>query len=167
MPDTTNTSQKSLSERLLKGAQMLGNLWRRGKRCDRGWSLGEADILSTVSPLVFSGCSCAKPGDFCKARWLWITLALENQQEIADGPFGLAWTMTAAQWDATGLTLVVESEKAGLLRIGSKGTISAAHLRKLADDPQSAISIFSLTRAFPKARVEGVVEPPPPEKVAS
>lgn len=164
MPDMTPT--KTLSDRLLDGARMLGNLWRRGKRCERGWSLGAADILATVSPLVFSGCTCAKPSEFCKARWLWIALALENRQEIFDGPAGLVDTMTASQWDATGLTATVESEKAGTLRIGSKGVISAAHLRKLADDPESAISIFSLTRTFTKARVEGVVEPPPPEKVA-
>ncbi len=152
---------KSLSERLLDGARMLGALWRSKHRCELGWSLGPRDI-------VMEPCSCEKKTKFCQGRHLFIILAFQNGQggDAEFGDYGLAFTlMSTAQWDATGLTMVVESEMAGALRIGQKSMISAVHLRKLSADPASAVSIFSLTRTFPKARVEGIVEPPP-DKVA-
>jgi hypothetical protein len=157
--------QKPLSERLLLGAKMLGNLWRRGKRCKTGWDVTPADV-ATGGGIAFLPCPCEPKTDFCKARIQWLTLAFQAELEIVIGPYALFYMMTAPQWDATGLTATVESEKAGMLRVGQKGTISMTHLAKLAQDPASAVSIFSLTRTFPKARVEGVVEPGPGEQVA-
>jgi hypothetical protein len=150
--------QKTLSERLLDGARILGNLWRRGKRCKEGWDLSPADGLTAAGVAVMP-CECSPRTEFCRARIEWVALAIRADRAIVMGPGGLAVTMSAAQWDLTGLTMAVESERAGLLRIGPKGTMSAAHLRKLSEDPESAIAVFSLTREFPKARVEGFVEP--------
>lgn len=148
-----NPSTKTLSERLTDGARMLGNLWHRGKRCKLGFDIAESDI-------ALGPCPCEKKNDFCRARELWLKLAMERGQEIEVGSSAMVFvTMSPGQLDATGVTLTVESEKAGVLRIGPKGTMSAAYLRKLAEDPKSALSIFGLTKAFPKARVEGVVEP--------
>lgn len=163
MPDTQ--SPKSLSERLLAGAKMLGNLWRRGKRCARAWAIGDADILATVTPLVFAGCACEPRTDFCKARWLWITLAVQAEQELADGDHGLALSMSSSQWDATGLTITLPVEGGANVAVGPKGSMSMKHFRELAKDPKAAQSIFSLLKVFPKARVEGIMEPDP-EKVA-
>lgn len=160
MPDTTNTPTKILSDRLLAGARMLGNLWRRGKRCARAWSLGDADLLATVTPLVFGGCLCEPRNDFCKARWLWITLAVQAQpEELADGDHGLALSMTSAQWDATGLTITLPVADDVQVAVGPKGSMSMKHFRELSKDPEAAQSIFSLLKVFPKARVEGIVEP--------
>lgn len=151
------TPTQTLSDRLLKGARMLGNLWRSKLRCARGWAIEPQDLVPGFA--VFGPCLCPKKTKFCEARVLWLNLALEANQFIESGEHGLADTMTAAQWDATGLTMTVESEKAGTLRLGSKATISAAHLAKLSENPDAAISILALTRAFPKARIEGILEP--------
>lgn len=159
-PDTT--SLKSLSERLLAGAKILGNLWRRGIRCKNGWDVSSTDLVTAAGITIFP-CGCTPRTEFCKARIQWLSLSFMACREdvpIVEGLCGLFYSMSAKEWDATGLTATVESEKAGTLRIGSRGTISTAHLTKLSQDPASAVSIFSLTKAFPKARIEGVVEPP-------
>jgi hypothetical protein len=162
MPDMTNpSSTKNLSERLLAGARMLGNLWRRGKRCQRAWALGDADLLAVVTPLVFGGCTCDPRTDFCKARWLWITLAVQAEQDLADGDHGLALSMNPAQWDATGLTITLPVADDVNVAVGPKGSMSMRHFRELSKDPAAAQSIFSLLKVFPKARVEGIVEPAP------
>lgn len=148
-----------LSERLLAGARMLGNLWRRGKRCARAWAISDVDILATVTPPVFAGCSCEPRTDFCKARWLWITLAVQAEQELADGEHGLALSMSSAQWDATGLTITLPVADDVNVAVGPKGSMSMKHFRELAKDPKAAQSIFSLLKVFPKARVEGIIEP--------
>lgn len=153
------TPTKNLSERLLAGARMLGNLWRRGKRCLRAWAISDADLLATVTPLVFGGCPCDPRTDFCKARWLWITLAVQAEQELADGDHGLALSMTSAQWDATGLTITFPVADDVQVAVGPKGSMSMKHFRELSKDPAAAQSIFSLLKVFPKARVEGIVEP--------
>lgn len=144
---------RPLSERLLKGAMKLGALWRSKRRCVKGWSFDPLDLCMVP-------CSCEPMTDFCKGRLLWIILAFQNGQGFdADfGEYELALMMSSKQWDATGLTMSVTLEKGGDIKIGPKGMMPMAHLAKLAQDPASAASIFALTKAFPKARVEGIIE---------
>lgn len=147
-----------LSERLLRGAAKLGSLWRSKIRCaSRGWNILPGEFIS--DPFVIDSCECEKPNDFCKGRILWLTLAAENGQEIVAGDSGVALSMNPKQWDATLLTMsfpVSETEKVSL---GPKGAMSMSHFHELSKDPKAAGSIFALLKAFPKARVEGIVEP--------
>ena len=142
-----------ISDRLLKGAMKLGALWRSKRRCARGWSLTPEDIC--MEP-----CKCEPMTDFCKGRLLWITLAMQNGQgeDSEFGDYGLA-LMMAKQWDATGLTITFLIPSGEEVRVGPKGSMSMAHYRELSKDPQSAISILALIKAFPKARIEGIVDP--------
>jgi hypothetical protein len=152
---TMDPTSQPLSERLLKGAMKLGALWRSKRRCLLGWSFTPEDIC--MEP-----CKCEVKTDFCKGRLLWIVLAIQNGQlEDAEfGDYGLATTvMTAKQFDATGLTMSIPVKDVGEIKVGPKGAMSMAHLAKLYQDPQSAISIFALIKAFPKARIEGIIEP--------
>lgn len=145
-----------LSDRLIRGAIKLGALARSKRLCaSRGWSILPGEYLE--NPFVMDDCECQKPTDFCTARKLWLTLAAENGQEIVPGEAGLALSMKAEQWDATGLTITIPTNTADV-RVGPKGSMSMAHFKELSKDPKSGASIFALIKAFPKARVEGIVD---------
>jgi len=145
---------QSLSDRLIRGAIKIGALARSKRICStRGLSILEGEYLE--KPFVMDDCDCEKPTDFCTARKLWLTLAAENGQEIIPGEFGLALTM-APQWDSTGLTITLQVD-ADEVRVGPKGSMSMMHFRELRKDPKSASGIFALVKAFPKARVEGIL----------
>jgi hypothetical protein len=151
---TMDPTSQPISERLIKGAMKLGALWRSKRRCTLGWSLTPEDIC--MEP-----CKCEVQTDFCRGRLLWITLAAQNGQlaDVEFGDYGLA-LMMARQWDATGLTITFSMSNGGEVRVGPKGSMSMAHYRELLKDPQSAISILALIKAFPKARVEGIIDSP-------
>jgi hypothetical protein len=145
-----------LPERLVRGAVKLGALWRSKRRCEtRGWSLRPGEYLE--NPFVMDPCDCEKKTDFCAARLLWLSLAAQNGQEIVPGDYGLALTM-APQWDSTGLTITLEVQDGIQVQVGPKGSMSMKHYRELLKDPAAASSIFALLKAFPKARVEGIVD---------
>lgn len=149
------TQKKSLSERLIEGAGILGRLWKRNRRCaSRGWSIPQDDYLE--EPFAINSCECSVQNEFCKGRLLWITLAADNRQEIVTGDHGLAFTMTSQQWDATGLTITLPIE-GGQVTVGPKGSMSMAHFRELAKDPKGSAGIFALIKAFPKARIDGIL----------
>lgn len=147
-----------LSERLQRGAIKLGALWRSKRRCEtRGWSILPGEYLE--NPFVMESCDCEKKTDFCTARLLWLSLAAENKQEIVSGEHGLALTMTPKQWDATGLTITLPVADGLQVQVGPKGSMSMAQFQELSKDPTAAAGIFALVKAFPKARIDGIVEP--------
>ena len=148
MPSTT---ERTLSKRLLDGAAMLGRLWKRGQRCVRAWNI-EPPGDAPENP-----CGCTPETEFCKARRLWLSLAVENGQKITAGDFGLAHTMKPEQLDATQLTFTFPVDGVPV-KVGQKGMMSAVHFDQIMRDGDSARSILALLKAFPKARVEGIVE---------
>lgn len=152
------TPTNPLVDRLQRGAIKLGALSRSKRICaTRGWSILPGEYLE--NPFVMEPCDCEKKTDFCMARVLWISLASENKQEIVPGDHGLALTMNGKQWDATGLTITLPLKDDVQVRVGPKGSMSMTQFHELSKDPISAAGIFALLKAFPKARVEGVVEP--------
>jgi hypothetical protein len=102
-------AEKSLDERLQNGARVLGDLWRSGERCARGWSVW---------------CECSPRGKFCRAKLLWIELATGAGREIDDeSEYAVIEAMKASEFDATGLVAVVEHPASGRLRVGPGGGI--------------------------------------------
>jgi hypothetical protein len=105
----------NLRSRLLRGAKVLGELWRSGARCAAEWS---------------AVCPCDPQGIFCKAKERWVKIygELHGQEEVAwlrrdGGRFGLLLAMTVRQCEATGLTLLVEVPGGKEpIRVGAKGT---------------------------------------------
>jgi hypothetical protein len=105
----------NLRSRLLRGAKVLGELWRSGARCAAEWS---------------AVCPCDPQGIFCRAKERWVKIygELNGEEEVAQlrrdgGRFGLLLAMTVRQFEATGLTLLVEvpgGEEP--IRVGAKGT---------------------------------------------
>lgn len=108
-----------LPSRLLRGAEVIGTLRRTGQFCTGGWS---------------PGCSCSPKSDFCVAKERWIALYGEYAAwkgvdtawmlSPATNRFALIEAMTVRQFEATGLTALVEvpfCEKP--IRVGPKGTI--------------------------------------------
>lgn len=100
--------------RLIKGAEILGRLWREKVRCLGEWG-----------PV----CPCAAPTDFCVAKRRWLGLV----REMHDGkyPHGLSGTegflvlecMSTAAFEASGLTIVKALPGSReLIRVGRGGT---------------------------------------------
>jgi hypothetical protein len=146
--------QKSaLPSRLLRGAEILGRLYRAGQRCLSGWS---------------RICPCQTPTDFCQAKVKWVQV----NDEYYDGPpFGLAGhepyyvieAMRVSQFRALGLTTlvhvptrtvidgtggvgVVESET---IRVGVKGTTWKTLLDLAAlqdDDAALAVAVDAVVK---------------------
>lgn len=142
------------SERLQKGAAILGRLWKRGVRCEHGWNIDPLHLTEQAPYL--SACGCDPETEFCRARRQWVRLARENGVAITDGEYGLAISL-GRHWDATQLTITLETSDQRAVKVGPKGSMSMAHYLALLEDENSARSIFALLAAFPKARVEGIL----------
>lgn len=100
--------------RLVKGAAILGRLWREGTRCRSEWS---------------APCPCAESNDFCTAKKLWLGLV----RELNDGgyPAGLSGNegflvlecMTEQMLTASGLTITKAIPGSrSTMRFGRNGT---------------------------------------------
>lgn len=138
--DRIEAAKKStLPGRLLRGAEILGRLYRAGQRCLSSW----ARI-----------CPCPNPTDFCQAKVRWVGIA----DELYGGPpFGLSGyepfyvieAMRVSQFRAMGLTALVQvpmqmtvSDKeigvisSAVIRVGVKGTTwkTIVDLGELQDD---------------------------------
>ena len=108
--------QEMIPRRLLRGAEVLGELWRSGVRCTTGgWG---------------STCSCSPPVDFCVAKRRWIDLYCALHGEEASwirsngGPFDLILAMSVRQFEATGITALVQVPGSEVpIRVGPDGTV--------------------------------------------
>jgi hypothetical protein len=111
-------------QRLLEGAKVLGQLWQKYKGCAKAWDVSEV-------------CACLadqKPSPFCRARTRWLTLALEAGREVVDGEWGLFYSMTASEWDATGLTIKIELlDIGGVVAVGPAGAVTMRGLAQIAE----------------------------------
>lgn len=107
--------RSAIPERLLRGAAVLGNLWRSGSRCVGGWS-------------ALCPCEEGKESSFCLAKEKWVGLCrdwspdgLEELHE-ADPHFVLK-VMTVRMFEATQLTMTVSLQGAEKsIKIGPKST---------------------------------------------
>lgn len=140
--------QLPLKERLLKGAEILGNLWRKSEeRCSAGWSLDP--------------CTCEPKKKFCMARLQWLTLSIEAERELHEGSDGLARSMTSEEWDKTKLSFKMDKDGVGEFKVGTapECVMSMTDLTKLSSAPQVLDSIIKVMRIFPRSLVIGVEEP--------
>src|SRR5262245_28923914 len=96
--DRIQAAKKSaIPPRLIRGAEILGRLWRDGVRCVSAWS---------------GICPCPAPNDFCASKEKWLGLV----RELHGGryPHGLSGTegflvlecMDEAMFTASGLTIL-------------------------------------------------------------
>ena len=144
--------QIPLSQRLMKGAEVLGHYWRKPEeRCSAGWSL--------------DSCTCEPKKKFCIARLQWLTLAIEAERELHEGPDGLARAMTAEEWDNTKLAFKMEREGIGEFKVGTaqECVISMVDLRKMTSAPEVLNSIIKVMKIFPKSLVIGFEAKKPEE----
>lgn len=129
-----------IPNRLLKGAEVLGELWRSGVRCVSQWS---------------GVCPCPAPTDFCEAKKRWLGLVLE----FYDGkyPYELSGTenllvlecMDGRMFDATGITILLALPGARApIRVGRKGTCGQTiiDLRAIPDGPDQQAAIEAVIR---------------------
>lgn len=150
------TMTPPLPERLKNGAKKLGQLWKiQEERCASGWSLDP--------------CTCQPTKKFCRAKELWLTLALEAGRDLDYDPFGLALAMTAAEWDETGLLLRMSHPEIGEVLVGSgpKKMTMMQDLLSLMRTPDSLKDILMVMKTFENSRVFGVEESATPVAVAA
>lgn len=131
----------TLSSRLLKGAEILGDLRRRGLFCSSGWSWA---------------CPCGPESDFCRAKRKWLDLYCELHGEAGarwilylSSEFTVIEAMTVRQWHATKLTAAVEvpfSKRP--IRVGPRGTTwkTLADLSALQDTADYAPALQSVLK---------------------
>lgn len=131
--------------RLLKGAAVLAKLWREGKRCgSRGWA---------------PACACTgkQKTDFCGAKLLWASLAVQDAREVAEeSEWGVLLAMTAKELQtltATGLMFVIEHPDHGKIRIGRKGEVDIPDFVQLTKAPEGLDGFLKILKVFPKAKV--------------
>jgi hypothetical protein len=126
--DRVEAAKKSaLPSRLLKGAGLLGQLWKEGVRCVSLWS---------------RICPCDPKTNFCEVKRKWISLAEEYYNGPPFGlsgnePFYVIESMTVSQFRATGLTALVDVPHASTpIRVGVRGTTwkTLVDLAALQDD---------------------------------
>jgi hypothetical protein len=126
--DRVEAAKKSaLPSRLLKGASLLGQLWKDGVRCVSLWS---------------RVCPCEPKTSFCEVKRKWIALAEEYYEGPPHGlsgsePFYVVEAMTVSQFRAAGLTALVEVPCSQVpIRVGIRGTTwkTIVDLAELQDD---------------------------------
>lgn len=129
--------------RLVKGARLLGNLFRRKQMTSCGWGLCGSGIL------------CEHPDEWCRAKRLWVRLALELGRSLEAGDFGLAESFTLEEFEASGITLAVEVPDAGMIKVGGpKGEVPIRALPTVGDVGIDGLrSVIMVLRAFPGSRV--------------
>ena len=100
-------------------------------------------------------CKCgAKATRFCRAKVKWLHLALCEPRDIQSGEYGLAWTMSSVEWDATGLKLLWDPPEIGVIKVGKKAEVTMADLLALSADPMSGRTTLTLMKKFPGAKME-------------
>jgi hypothetical protein len=121
--------------RLLNGARLFGNLFRRGQMTACGW---------------FLGCQCPQlMGEWCRAKLLWIRLALEEGRSLEAGEFGLVESFTASEFEASGVTLAVDVPGVGIVKVGgAKGTMPLKSAPMMGGI-EGLKSVTNVLRAFP------------------
>jgi hypothetical protein len=146
-----NESIAVLRGRLVRGAEILGSLWRSGVRCEKKFALT---------------CSCPAPTKFCRAKKLFSDLwktAVDNGwrrpdwQEIrGDDPHCILFMMNAVEFEATGLNFCVEHPMLGKVKVGPKG-ISIRGLKDLSELSETTMKrIKEIFDRFPGAVLSGV-----------
>jgi hypothetical protein len=138
--------ERPVEERLREGAKILGQLWRKNVRCESGWRV--------QSDRGYPDCPCKAPGAFCRAKIQWAILALGAGRVLEEGPFGLLATMTVSEIDLSGVSIIADVSGMAGFKIGRGGNARATDLIELARDPESAVSVLSLLKAFPGSRME-------------
>jgi hypothetical protein len=150
-------------ERLKKGAEILGKLWREGIRCGEEWSV----LCPDGDPFQAADCFCEPKNKFCNAKKQWLSLVIDDVREevvgpcglreIQQGQFGLIETMAGTEWDATGMTVKFDFPGVGSHGIGPKGIMGRADLVKLFEAPDTLRSIILMMSKFPGIKVQEVL----------
>lgn len=113
--ETIDAKKKAMiPSRLVRGAEVLGRLWREGNRCVSEWS---------------GVCPCDPKKDFCVAKRKWLDLVLElNGGKYPHGLSGnegflVLECMDQAAFDASELTILKTVPGArSPIRVGRNGT---------------------------------------------
>jgi hypothetical protein len=148
----------SVSDRLKKGAAILGRLWKDNVRCPEAWSV----ILEGNDPGKPLDCFCEEKTKFCKGKKQWLDLVGKEKRPVYQGEYGLIETLTGKEFEASGLTVKIDFEGVGIQGIGPGGVMGLSDMVKLCAAPDTLGSILGLMKSFPGMKVEEIL--PPKEK---
>lgn len=126
--------------RLLRGATVLGQIWRAGHRCAGGWS---------------RSCDCEAPTPFCQAKAKWIALLdslpsghVRDWAKRDDGPLFVVEAMTIAELEASGLTVFVLGPQGQPLAFGGPNGTCWQTLRDLMKAPEATDAVAMIQKVF-------------------
>ncbi len=139
--DTIAAKQRAMiPTRLVRGAEILGRLWREGIRCRSEWS---------------GICPCEPQNDFCRAKRRWLDLVMElhdgkypNDVSANEG-FLVLECMDQASLDASGLTILKALPGSRVpIRVGRNGTClqTILDLQSLQGTPDYEIGLECVIR---------------------
>jgi hypothetical protein len=138
----TDFDSAPIEQRLVNGARIMGTFWRAGDRCISGWAIDCHELESSRSRI-------------CKAKLQWVELALTVGREILDEKYGVVLAMTNDEFEAAGLTVVLEIPERGTLRLGPKGGMTARQYLDLAEHPDGLAAVMRVLGAFPGSKMVG------------
>jgi len=138
-----------ISARLLTGARILGDLWRKNLRCASTWS---------------SNCECftTDPTQFCRAKNLWFTLALQAGRGAMTeiGPHQLVELMTVPEATAAAVTATITMPGGKTIKVGPMGQMGWLDFAMLSEDMGAAQSVLLVLEKFEGAIVSAPTEIP-------
>lgn len=136
---------KPIGIRLVDGAGYLGKFWSAGDRCAKGWGLDPQEGAEGQSWI----CACPEKSRFCKAKLLWVDLALKAGREPWTGEYGVAIMMErGSEWEATGLVITFDLGAAGRVRVGARPRAEMTFKELLRIPPEEAERLLLLVRKF-------------------
>lgn len=126
--------------RLVRGAAVLGRIWRNGHRCAGGWG---------------KICGCAAPTVLCQAKARWITLLdslppghAREWTRTHDGPLFVVEAMTVDEAEASGLTFLVSGPDGKRLVFGGARGTCWKTLRDLRKAPEAHDAVVKIQKVF-------------------
>lgn len=122
-----------MKERLLRGAQMLGALWRSRVRCADGW---------------LPVCACPAPTRFCTVKQQWAELARRCGRPI-EADTNLFEVMTVPEFEAAAITVRLDNG----VSVGPKGFIPLQAVAGLEENRDAIPAVLKVLATFPGARV--------------
>ena len=98
--------EQAVNARLRKGAVFLGEIWKKGIRCESGWN---------------AVCSCESPTAFCEVKTKWATIDKRSDWDMGD-PYEVLAEMTTDMLDAGEITVTIEFPNGSRVKVGKQGT---------------------------------------------
>lgn len=127
--------ESEVGARLLRGASVLGRLHAKEEAGKCGWAVE---------------CACGEPAPWCKAKALWVKLAVEDGRKVE----GELWqTFTKEELAEAKLTVTLDIPGLGHVKVGPKGDLPWDAVDKVGGEAETLRAVLMILRNFPGSKV--------------